>query len=749
MELNLNGSLDQATQQGAFNGAKNLTDILGKVLEPKKSKEVSLSTLSKKQIAKIMASAQNGLKIAKNYYTSTVEAEVTRRTQIYDADKDYYKKKFPRLSEKTTWRSRDVQTACEWILPSLLEAFTGGDEPIDIKGASVEDDAKAKQLQNIVAYQMARKNDLHSLLTFCFEESLRSNFGVAKVYWKHEEERTEYPMLIPNGDIDTALSLAVEVQQGNMEIKKVEPLPDAPDLIKVVFEQVKVTANYPVIEFLSPSELLFTPEAATLQSCKFVAHRKIVTGDYLKRKEDEGIYRNVDEAIKKSGNITPTSLETANNKELDHARQSLTDDDDDASKYVELLEAYIDVDYNNDGKMEHMLVHMVDDVPLRIAINDFGFVPFFPCCSKYSPNKVFGDYSFSDLIEQQQDLKTALVKQMIINIAQQNAGQKLVDPSKVDFDALLDGDEFVNVDTSSGAVGDYIYSVATPQLSPYTMELLQYAQNEVESQTGSTKYNQGLDSNSLNKTATGISMIMSAADKRIKLMARSIAERFYVPLVKAIIILDQKYMHDDEVVRIDNKDVVIRREDLDIDYDLIINVGAGAGTKEARIQYLMILINQLIPMLLQSGVANEDTIYNAAKDLLQEMGLRSTLAFLQDPNSPEAQQAKAQAQQQQQQQLQLAQQMKAQEQQVEMLKAILPRISIKYEDLPITAKTQLLNVIGLGVDTGEIIAKELLSDGTLEKKNPPLIQAGENPQPGLRAEERRTKALTAPKGNIR
>lgn len=749
MELNLNGSLDQATQQGAFSGAKNLTDVLSKVLEPKKKKEVSLITLSKKQISKIMASAQNGLKIAKNYYTSTVEAEVTRRTQIYDADKDYYKKKFPRLSEKTTWRSRDVQTACEWILPSLLEAFTGGDEPIDIKGVSVEDDIKAKQLQNIVTYQMARKNDLHSLLTFCFEESLRSNFGVAKVYWKHEEDRTEYSMLIPNGDIDTALRLAAEAQRGHMEIKRAEPLPDAPDLVKVVFEQVKTTANHPVIEFLSASEMLFTPEGATLQTCKFVAHRKVVTGDYLKRKEEEGIYRNVDEAIKKSGNTTPTSLETTNNNDLSQARQSLVDEDDNASKYVELIEAYLDVDYNDDGKMEHMLVHMVDDVPLRIAINDFGFVPFFPCCSKYSPDKVFSDYSFSDLIEQQQDLKTALVKQMIINIAQQNAGQKLVDPSKVDFDALLDGDEFVNVDTSSGAVGDYIYSVATPQLSPYTMELLQYAQNEVESQTGSTKYNQGLDSNSLNKTATGISMIMSAADKRIKLMARSIAERFYVPLVKAIIILDQKYMHDDEIVRIDNKDVVIRREDLDIDYDLIINVGAGAGTKEARIQYLMILINQLIPMLLQSGVANEDTIYNAAKDLLQEMGLRSTLAFLQDPNSPEAQQAKAQAQQQQQQQLQLAQQMKAQEQQVEMLKAILPRISIKYEDLPITAKTQLLNVIGLGVDTGEIIAKELLSDGTLEKKNPPLIQAGENPQPGLRAEKRRTKALTAPKGNIR
>lgn len=725
MELNLNGELNNS--DNLFASAKNLTDILANASTKKEKKEVTLSSLSRSQVSKIMSSAQNGLKIARQYYTSTVEPEITRRIQIYDADKQYYKNKFPILSQKTTWRSRDVQTACDWILPSLLEAFTGGDEPIDIKGVDVDDDLKAKQLQSIITYQLSRKNDLHSLLKFCFKDSLKTNFGVVKVWWKHDEDRTAYELLLPNTDMETALILAGEEAAGNIEIKSLKPLKEAPDLIKVRYEQVKVTANYPVVEYLSASELLFTPESSTLQTSKFVAHRKIVQGDYLKRKEEEGVYQNVDEAIKKSGNITPTSLETAGNKDLDRTRTALSDDEDVASKYVELIEAYLDVDYNGDGIFEKVIVHMVDDVPLRISTNEFGFVPFFICSSEYSPDKVFSEYSFSDLIEQQQDLKTALIKQMIINIAQQNVGQKVVDPSKIDFDALLNGEEFISVRTpQGGAAGDYIYALQTPQLSPLTMELLQYSQSEIESQTGSTKYNQGLDSNSLNKTATGISMIMTAADKRTKLMARSIAERFYVPLIKAIIILDQKFMRDEEIVRINNQNVSIRKEDLDIDYDMIINVGEGAGSKEARIQYLMILIQQLIPLLAQSGVANENTIYNAAKDLLQEMGMRSTLAFLQDPQSPEAQQAKAQAQQQQQQLLELQQQEKQQEQQVEMLKAILPRISIKYEDLPIDSKQQLLNIIGLGTDTGEFIAKELLNNEN--KISTPHAEGYPNPQ---------------------
>lgn len=733
MENNLNQTLTQANELVT---AQQPANILSMLPVKKETKEVSLKTLSKREIDKIMKAATAGKNIAKQYYDDTVEPEIKERTKIYNADKDYYREKFPRLSERTDWRSRDVQTAADWIKPGLMEAFTGGDDPVDIKGVDVNDDKKAKLLQNIVKYQLERKNSFFSLMDYSLEEALRSNFGIAKTYWKHEEKREEYQVLLAENDIMAAVSLLEEYAKGNIEVKKMEPLKDAPDLLKVVFDRITVTANYPVVEFMPPSELLFTPEAATLQECKFVAHRKVVTGDYLKRKEKEGTFRNVDEAIKKQGDTNPRPYEEDINDELRRMRHDLNDSDM-ASTQVELIEAYLDVDYNNDGIMEKVIVHMVDDIPLRIALNEFEFVPFFPCCVKYDANKIFSDYSYADTIEMHQDLKTALVKQMIINVAQQNAGQRIVDAAHLDMDALIDGDEIIAANGTNGPLANYVYAINTPQLSPQTMTLLEYAQNEIESQTGSTKYNQGLDSNSLNKTATGITAIMGAADKRTKLIARSIAENFYVPLVKAIILLDQKYLRDEEMFRINNENVQMRREDLNIDYDLIINVGAGAGTREARIQYLMILINQLIPMLTQAGIADEKTIYNAAKDLLEEMGLRSTMAFLQDPQSPEGQQKRQMAAQQQQQLLQTQMQQQEREHQVELLKAVLPRISIKYEDLPITSRQTLLQTIGLGADTGELIAKELLNDERNDRRRPPAqngaAQQNINPQPGTNA----------------
>lgn len=733
MENNLNQTLTQANELVT---AQQPANILSMLPVKKETKEVSLKTLSKREIDKIMKAATAGKNIAKQYYDDTVEPEIKERTKIYNADKEYYREKFPRLSEKTDWRSRDVQTAADWIKPGLMEAFTGGDDPVDIKGVNVDDDKKAKLLQNIVKYQLERKNSFFSLMDYSLEEALRSNFGIAKTYWKHEEKREEYQVLLSENDVMAAVSLLEEYAKDNIEVKKMEALKDAPDLLKVVFDRITVTANYPVVEFMPPSELLFTPEAATLQECKFVAHRKVVTGDYLKRKEKEGTFRNVDEAIKKQGDTNPRPYEEDINDELRRMRHDLNDSDM-ASTQVELIEAYLDVDYNNDGIMEKVIVHMVDDIPLRIALNEFEFVPFFPCCVKYDANKIFSDYSYADTIEMHQDLKTALVKQMIINVAQQNAGQRIVDAAHLDMDALIDGDEIIAANGTNGPLANYVYAINTPQLSPQTMTLLEYAQNEIESQTGSTKYNQGLDSNSLNKTATGITAIMGAADKRTKLIARSIAENFYVPLVKAIILLDQKYLRDEEMFRINNENVQIRREDLDIDYDLIINVGAGAGTREARIQYLMILINQLIPMLTQAGIADEKTIYNAAKDLLEEMGLRSTMAFLQDPQSPEGQQKRQMAAQQQQQLLQTQMQQQEREHQVELLKAVLPRISIKYEDLPITSRQTLLQTIGLGADTGELIAKELLNDERNDRRRPPAqngaAQQNINPQSGTNA----------------
>ena len=69
----------------------------------------------------------------------------------------------------------------------------------------------------------------------------------------------------------------------------------------------------------------------------------------MKRKESEGVFSNVDKAIKEAGDSAWTEYDRKRNDWLDSTGISSLSDNDSASKLVELYEAYIDVDYNNDG----------------------------------------------------------------------------------------------------------------------------------------------------------------------------------------------------------------------------------------------------------------------------------------------------------------------------------------------------------------------------------------------------------------
>lgn len=100
--------------------------------------EVSLETLSEDAVKKIMTAYKAGRDVADHYYTATVEPALIRRYDVYRADVDHYREKFPRLSELSSWVSRDVKTTIDWIMPSLMEVFTGSDDPVDIAGVNVK-----------------------------------------------------------------------------------------------------------------------------------------------------------------------------------------------------------------------------------------------------------------------------------------------------------------------------------------------------------------------------------------------------------------------------------------------------------------------------------------------------------------------------------------------------------------------------------------------------------------------------------
>ncbi len=305
-------------------------------VEDAKKKEVSLKTLKKSQIQKIMTSFQRGRQVADNYYRDTIKPKIEERNDAYHAKEAYYRKKFPIISETSRFCSRDIKTAIDWMLPSLCEPFVGSDDPVDIRGVNVDDDPAAKKIQQLLKYQLQRKNCYPLFIDAVWKDALRLNYAVAKVYWKRDEERERYQMVVEEGDLPTIAALMEAQAVGQAEIVSFKPLKDAPDLKMIVFDKIKVKANYPVVQYMSPSELRFTPDARSVQEAKFKAHRKIVSGDYLKRKEAEGVYRDVSKAMESGGDATHDSYDTDRNRELSTIDQRLAADDQ-ASRMIELL----------------------------------------------------------------------------------------------------------------------------------------------------------------------------------------------------------------------------------------------------------------------------------------------------------------------------------------------------------------------------------------------------------------------------
>ena len=99
----------------------------------------------------------------------------------------------------------------------------------------------------------------------------------------------------------------------------------------------------------------------------------------------------------------------------------------------------------------------------------------------------------------------------------------------------------------AGIPGDVIMAdpekVRTDLPKPFGIEalnLIEYVEKVKQNRTGITPYNQGTDADSLNKTASGIAMIQSAAQQRIDLIARIFAETGLRDFYRKCAILYQK-----------------------------------------------------------------------------------------------------------------------------------------------------------------------------------------------------------------
>lgn len=553
--------------------------------------------------------------------------------------------------------STDVADTVEWIMPELMQIFTGGDRIGVFDPVGPEDEQAAEQETDVVNHVLMDKNDGFMVLYEFLKDGLIAKNGYAKRIWTERERVTteEYEGLSPaqwmkmQADWQSR-GWAVEILREDISYEEMPE--DGADQINVLYQmpepsisvevELSRTEEKLVVESVPPEELLVSPRwhKISLDECPFIAHRRVVTvSDLVEMGYDRKQVEDLPDAEDDEWSEERIERFNARNQSEYEQREEM----DRSMREVTIFECYCFLDWNGDGKAERRKITAAGTGYELLKWADTGEIdndevetqPFSAWTPVPIPHRHYGR-SIAELVSDIQRVKTVLWRQMLDNmylsnnptreIAEDGLGEHTLS------DILFDRPGKVVRTALPGMYAEH----SPPQFMAQTLPAMEYVDTVRENRTGVTRYNQGLDANSLNKTATGIQKVMSASMKKLALYARLFAETGLKHLLLGI----HGDLRRNATKRLSMR---LKGEHIEVDprswaerADMTVTVGAGTIDKELRAMVLeKIIMEQKEHLMVRSPLVQPQNLFNAYERFVENAGLRNVDEFFVNPRGQE------------------------------------------------------------------------------------------------------------------
>ncbi len=512
---------------------------------------------------------------------------------------------------RSQYVSPDVRDTILWIMPSLMRIFTGGDHIVRFEPQGPEDEAKANQATDYINYVFQRQNDGFLTLHTWFMDALLSKNGFAKVYWEEyeESETEEYEGL-------TEDEMVQILQDPSVEVVEYEPSEEG---IELKVKRKKSDGQCKVVP-IPPEEFLVNRyPTAPLSSNRFKCHRRRVTLSELKEMgyDTEGI---------QSDNDQDFNTERTARYSFDETSQGADEPSSDSNRYVWLEECYVKIDADGDGIAEKWTITKVGK---KILEKEEGHTCEIVTLTPIPlPHKLYG-MSIADLVMDLQLLKSTIFRQILDNMYLANNGRYMALDGMVNIDDLLTSRPggIVRVKTF-----DAVKPMQPPMLGAPAFNLLEYVDHIKDVRTGVNRDLQGIDADSINKTATAQTNRLGAAQSRIELIARIFAETGVKDLFYAILECVQKHQKQPKVIRLRNQWVSMDPREWTNKFDMSVSVGLGTGSKESVIGALLETIKfQMAALQMGLPIVQPVNVYNTSMELLKAQSIKGGDRFFTDP----------------------------------------------------------------------------------------------------------------------
>ena len=517
----------------------------------------------------------------------------------------------------------------ESLMPGLMRVFTGSDDLARFAPTAPGQEKWAKEASEYVPHVLMRENDGFRVISSLLKDALMYRLSGVTVDLEDVEDKRSVPVQNLTQDAIDLIVTEAQAQGAELTMELVE-LEEGlfSGNITIVHKRKRV-----VVDSIAPEDIRFSPAARDEDKASFLGFIKRVTSSDLVKL---GLTQEEIDDLSADKGLSDEAAQR-NEGVLDDAARS---GDGDSERPLWLVVAYIRADDDGDGISERLRVvyahggstagRIVERVewsgPASIAL----------ATPILMPHTIVGRSLF-DQTQDLQQLGSVLTRGLLDNLYIVNRPRPVIS-DQVNLDSLIDWVPGSPIRLKAGArPGDnHIAWLQVPNVTGAALSALEHLATVRENRTGVSRYNQGLDAESLNKTLGGLDRIMSAASQRQDLIARTFAEtaikRLYRLIYRAI-----KRAATGPVAywpRTGGAFASCDPSQWPDDMDLSVDV-AGIGNREQAIGHLA-LVGSLQEKLiaLQGGKAEgpyvtAENIANGAQKLTEILGYKTPGLFFQ------------------------------------------------------------------------------------------------------------------------
>ena len=517
-----------------------------------------------------------------------------------------------------------VRDTIRQTLPSLLRIFTGVEDPVSFQPLSSDHTTAqndqlatslARQATDYARWALFTANPGWTILHDALLDALTRKAGWVRWHWGSlKQTRTEVAagLLLPQLQMLLAepgieASRIVRRPMTPAESQALAKTPEgqmylsqgAPAEYWSVTIARNATQAWPQVSHVRTECVWIDPSAASVEKAPalFIVQDSTVSDLIEAGLPEDKILANVASGPRASARQRTELIARSNAQGHNIAGAPPNDK---SQSLVRHAEGWIRCDADGDNVSELLHVHLLGSSQNLVMWERCDEIPL-SCFTPYrEPARVIGQ-SQADMVMDLQRVESRVMRGVLDSLGQSMFPRTTVVVGQANL-----------ADTRQTAIGSIIrvaqqgavQELTKPFMGKEALPIMEVLETIRESRTGITRASSGLTVDELQSTAPiAVSQQSSAAQDRLDMVARTLAETGLAPLYKGLLKMLARQQDRPNVIRIRQQWIPLDPRALQTQWETAVNVG-GKGMPQERLQMLSAIAQKQEQLILQGGLAN-------------------------------------------------------------------------------------------------------------------------------------------------